>query len=186
MAEDGPEQVERDLVELVVEDQLDAAAHVQPSPFLPLQSPPVDLVVARGRLGDGAPQRRDAFLDVGEHGDPGVDARVARPDAELGEDLTLDERHRLGVADHGDVDHPAQELLLRAEPGVHGLHRHAGAPGDRRDGGPRPAGLLEQRRRRGEHLGPGLPGLAPAEGGGVLPPGRGFRLLRRHGLHSRT
>ncbi len=58
----------------------------------------------------------------------------------------------------------AQELLLRAEPGVHGLHRHAGAPGDGRDRGPRPAGLLEQRGRGGEHLGPGLSGLRAGAG----------------------
>ena len=100
------------------------------------------------------------------------------PTASAGEHVTLDEGHRVGVAHDRAVDDRAQHVLLGAEAGVDGLDRDAGTLRDRRHGGARPPGLLEQLGRRRQHLGLGV-GRLPG------PQGRRVLTLRRAGRSGR-
>ena len=83
-----------------------------------------DLLVAGRRLPDDAGEGRRAAVDRREQCRRGHDPGGAGAGAQRGELRTFGHRHRLHVADDGDVDGRLEDRPLRREVGVERLRRH--------------------------------------------------------------
>jgi hypothetical protein len=84
--------------------------------------------------------------------------RCRRSSTELGELGPVTEGDRLGVAHHRHVERGEEEIDLRPEVRVHGLHGYAGGACNVADPGTRPSALAEQPVRGSKDRGPRLRG----------------------------
>ena len=158
-------------------DEVRALVDVHAAPLLRLRQPLRQLGVARRRLPQGPADPGGALVDLTDQPCGSTLPGRQRALTEHSELRPFPERDRLDVADDRHVDRGEQQLRLRPEVRIHGLHRNACDASDVSHPRPRPSVLAEELDGSVKHCRPRLRRIAAADAG--IRSGVGSCLRRR-------